>query len=276
MDKRQEARLAMLRLVLLVLGKYGAVYAAANGLITAVEALQEIFDGITGQNQQAEDGSNSGGTAARKQATEELGDLAYSISASVLSYASTIGNRSLVDRMSYSRWEITRGRASSIIARCQGVSTTASGLATELANYLVTSGDLKTLEKKITAFEEAYIKPRQGVVSGAAARLGLPALFAQASAILEERIDGMIFKFKDKSPEFYHEFTAARVLVNLPTSSNDKAASKAKAGAEAKAAESKTPGATATTETAANSTTTKESAPTPGTVPAPADKSKVA
>lgn len=138
----------------------------------------------------------------------------------MLSYASTSKERALADRMSYSRWEITRGRASSIIARCQGIHTTAAGLVTSLADYLVTSADLKSLEKKITAFEEAYIKPRQGTVSGAAARKELPGLFNQATGVLEERIDGMVFKFKDKSPEFYHEFTAARVMVRLPTASS--------------------------------------------------------
>ena len=146
------------------------MYSTANGLIAAVDALQELFDNVTGQNQQAEAATNSGGSAARKQATDELGNLAYSIASSVQSYASTIGDRSLVDRMSYSRWEITRGRASSIIARCQGIHAAATDLLPQLADYLVASADLKSLEKKITAFEEAYIKPRQGTVSGAAAR----------------------------------------------------------------------------------------------------------
>jgi len=219
-DKRQESKLSMLRLILSVLGKYGAVYSTANGLTASVDALQELFDNVTGQNQQAEAATNSGGSAARKQATDELGNLAYSIASSVQSYASTIGDRSLVDRMSYSRWEITRGRASSIIARCQGIHAAATELLPQLADYLVTSADLKSLEKKITAFEEAYIKPRQGTVSGAAARKELPGLFAQATQVLDERIDGMVFKFKEKSPEFYNEYTAARVMVPLPTTSS--------------------------------------------------------
>lgn len=219
MNKRLEAKLAMLRLVLAVLGKYGAVYAAASGLVAAVEALQEAFDAITGQNRAAEENRNSGGAAAREQATKELGDLAYSVAASVLSYASTKDDRALVDRMSYSRWEITRGRASSIIARCQGILNAATPLVDELADFLVTPADVKSLEKKITAFEEAYIKPRQGVVAGAAARKELPGLFGQATQILEERIVGMVFKFKEKSPEFFNEFTAARVIAHLPTAS---------------------------------------------------------
>ena len=36
MDKRQESKLSMLRLILSVLAKYGAVYSTANGL-TQVE-----------------------------------------------------------------------------------------------------------------------------------------------------------------------------------------------------------------------------------------------
>ena len=90
--------------------------------------------------------------------------------------------------------------------------------------YAVAPADLKALEQKIAAFEEAYIKPRQSTVAGAAATRELPGLFNKAFTILEERIDGMVFKFKSKSPEFFAEYTSARVVVDARTVSADKPA----------------------------------------------------
>jgi hypothetical protein len=170
--------------------------------------------------------------------------------------------------MSYSRWEITRGRASSIIARCQGISTTASGLAAELVDYLVTPAELKLLEKRIGGFEEAFIKPRQGTVIGVAARQEMPDLLNRAIGVIEERIDGMLFRFKTKSPEFYNEYMAARVVVNLPTSSNDKAdkPSNVVPNPDKTAAPASNEAATATVLPNPNTPAT-DAAPTPATQP---------
>jgi hypothetical protein len=83
-------------------------------------------------------------------------------------------------------------------------------------DYGITPAKLTALKKKTDAFQSVQVKPRQGRATSSAATKALPELFALADAVLNDRLDGLMIQFKDSQPTLFHEYTSARIIVDLP------------------------------------------------------------
>jgi len=187
------------------------LWSSKVALSRAVADLEAVVEKINdcAQCQAAKDGA----TEEKAQAARELGDAAFEIAAATKSCAVAGGNKYLAGQVDFSRSEITKGRDSSVLARCRAIHAAAAGALDSLADYEVTSAKLTALKKKIDAFDAAQSKPRQATASSSAATKELTKLFKQAGEILDDRLDGLLVPFKSTEPTFYSEYQAARVVV---------------------------------------------------------------
>lgn len=214
MNSKQSCRLNMCVAVLAVLqsDKYKEMWSSKVALSRAVGELKEVVDRISecAQCQAAKDGA----AAEKAQALQELSDTAYEIAAAVKSCASATGNRYLAGQVDFSRSEISKGRDSSVLARCRAIQAAASGVIDSLGDYEVTPARLTALKKKIDAFDAAQSRPRQAKASSSAATKELSRYFKQVTEVLVDRLDGLMVPFKSTEPVFFNEYKAARVVVD--------------------------------------------------------------
>ena len=226
MTNRQGSKLAMLISVVTALEKHREKISSHEGLTEAADELSSTVAAIneTAQDQVARDGS----AEAKALALTQLGDAAFEAAAAVRACAAAAGNRQLAGRVDFSRWEVTRGRPGTVTARCQAILAAATENAAAVIKYGVTAAKLTALREKIENYQAVCPKPREGRVSSSTATRKLPELFQQADTLLVEQLDGLVIQFKEAQPEFFNDFSGARVIVDSAASrtANDAAAKK--------------------------------------------------
>jgi hypothetical protein len=181
-------------------------------LVRALNELQELADDIiaAGEAQQG----RVGPAADRRRALQLLGDEAHAIASAVHAFAADTGDDSLALRTDLSRTAVTKGGNAAVVARCKAIHEAASDNADELKDYLVTTGDLTSLKKRIDGFDALKTKPREKIATSSAATKRLPKLFRQVNTLLTSRLDKLMVKLKAAQPNFYEEYRASRVVVN--------------------------------------------------------------
>jgi hypothetical protein len=134
-------------------------------------------------------------------------------------------NHDLAVCTDWSRTDITRGSATTVLNRCRDIHQWATEHLDALADYDITAADLAALKKKIDAFDKLQTKPRKTKAEGKAATRRLSALFRQLDVLLNKRLDKLVVKLKESQPEFYEAYRASRSIVGPPSASSDKSAS---------------------------------------------------
>lgn len=85
---------------------------------------------------------------------------------------------------------------------------------THLADYGVTEPQLIDLKNNFDTFLELNGQPRQYRIASVVATSSLKELFTKTNLLLTKKLDRVMKGFKNKEPEFYKGYLAARVVVN--------------------------------------------------------------
>jgi hypothetical protein len=159
--------------------------------------------------------SREGASNEKAYALAAVSDAAFEISAAVHAYAVTTQDYALEGRVDFSRSTIRYGREASVLARVRDIHAAATAELANLADYGVTQAKLTALKKKMDAFEAVLAKPRQQIATGSAATQSLQGKFNEADAILNKRLDKLVFQFKTSAPDFFTTYQTAHNIVSL-------------------------------------------------------------
>jgi hypothetical protein len=159
----------------------------------------------------------SGAAEAKQDALNTLGDLAYEVAGAVLSFAQKSGDLSLAARVRFSRSAICAGSGNALTARIQGVIDAATETLESLGKYGVTQSKLNTFKQRLKAYDALRVMPRQAKAAAAAATRQLEQLFPEATLLLANRIDKLVWQFRESAPDFYEKYQVARSIVDAPT-----------------------------------------------------------
>ena len=118
-------------------------------------------------------------------------------------------------RLGYSPSEVTAGKSSDVVARCRAIWGAATEVVDDLGKYGITAAKLTVLKKRIDAFDGVKVAPRQNRVGTSAAGQLLSQLVRETVGILRDELDGLMVQFQEASPNFYEEYFAARVVVDI-------------------------------------------------------------
>jgi len=195
-----------------VIEKYKTTWQDHEAFSEGVDALTETQGAITYQVQQAE--GNPGATDLKAQALLALAKSVNEIAGATLAYAKKNADPELAARVNYSPSAILDGKSAEVVTRCTGIYNAANEVAAELVKYGITAAKLTALNKKIAAFDEAKVAPRQSLVGRSAATQLLAQLVGEAVRILRDELDGLMVQFQDANPNFYEEYFAARTIVD--------------------------------------------------------------
>jgi hypothetical protein len=199
------------------------LFLANPTLLAALEeAAEELTDKIMaiGLNVKIQT-SPSGAAEAKQDALKSVGDLAYDVAGGVLSFADKSGDLSLAARVRFSRSTITAGSGNAVSARIQGIIDAVTEHLSSLADHGVTQAKLNTLHERLKTYDNLRNMPRQAKAAAAAATRQLEALFPEADRLLENRIDRLLWQFRESQPEFYAKYQVARSIVDAPTTGKE-------------------------------------------------------
>jgi hypothetical protein len=155
-------------------------------------------------------------TLVKRTARESMIVTALEVAGCVFAYAFDQGNADLQAKVNYSETDLLRIRDGEIGPVCQGIHDEAGKIVASLGDYGVDAPLLTDLQDKITAYGGNAGKPRSATGTKKAATTSLDAEIVSTRQVLEAKIDKLAAKFKVSQPDFFNEYTAARVIVDQP------------------------------------------------------------
>ena len=221
MNKIQSSKYNSLLSVQTLIEANPTVVATIPALDEAADELTDLISSISAHVQVQT--SPSGAAEAKADALMKLGDSAYEIGGGVLSFAEKGGDLALAARVRFARSTITSGKSTIVVARCQGIVDAAAEHLASLGDYGVTQAKLNTLKARLKIYEGLRVMPRQAQAAAAAATRQLEQLFPETDRLLANRMDRLVWQFRESNPEFYEKYQTARTIVNAATTSAEAA-----------------------------------------------------
>ena len=111
--------------------------------------------------------------------------------------------------------EVADGTSSTVVARCRIILISANENVDALGNYGITAAKLTKLPGAIAAFDSIKTAPRQNRVTQSVAAQLVQQMIRAVVGIVRDQLDGLMLQFKEVNPNFYEEYSAARVMVDL-------------------------------------------------------------
>ena len=222
MNKIQSSKLNALLSVQTLIGANPTIVAT---IVALDEAADELSDLITSINTHVKvQSSPSGAADAKADALIKLGNSAYEVGGGVLSFAEKAGDLTLAARVRFARSTITAGKSNLVVARCQGIVDAATENLASLGNFGVPQAKLTTLKQRLKTYDALRVMPRQAQGAAAAATRQLEQLFPETDRLLVNRMDRLVWQFRENEPEFYEKYQVARTVVNAATTGDEKVA----------------------------------------------------
>ena len=156
------------------------------------------------------------GVAKDKTALKDsMIDLTLRIAGAVFAYASDTNNLILKGKVDFSRSELRQERDSFCIQHCQGVGDEANTVIGPLASYGILPADITTLRTLVANFTSALSAPRTAIAERKGATDEIGKQVRKTDAILKEKLDKLIEKFKVSNVDFYKLYFDARRIVDI-------------------------------------------------------------
>ena len=212
--------------VLTVLTDNADLYPTFKPLIRARTELESVVAGIMSAGQKQETSAKPGLGDQKLQARFSLVTGTHIIAAALHAAAVTAEMPELARRVDYTFTGLGKGRDAKVVERCMDVHTAATENLPLLAESEIDAKALKDLKSGIDAFEKLKPGPRDRRVARTTATKSVKTLFAQSQALLNNRIDKHMVKFKQSEPDFYNAYKSARKIVALRGRSSDAEKSK--------------------------------------------------
>ena len=212
MNSEQTSKWKMAQASLETVNKHSTLWQDIPAYVTAVTSLDETVTSITdaARTQTA----RSGDAAAKGSAFQTMVNSTFTVCSALKALASATSDKKLSTEVDYSRSDLSRGRETDVVNRCQTILNLGTENAEALAaKYNVSANDLKAVKTALAAFAELQPKPRQSKATSAAATRELETLFATLDEVLNNQIDPLTEKFRDSDAVFYNEYRTSRSIV---------------------------------------------------------------
>ena len=94
--------------------------------------------------------------------------------------------------------------------------TAATENLASLGNFGVSQAKLTLFKQRLKTYDGLRVMPRQAQGAAAATRQ-LEQLLPEADQLLANRMDRLVWQFRESEPEFYEKYQVARTIVNAAT-----------------------------------------------------------
>lgn len=213
MDQDQKNLREMFGTVAQFLGQNSTLW---NGIPAFVNAAADLQTGIgeidTEAGKQAT--PTSGKTVVKGNARDVLEDATQEIGDQLAALAAATEDAELASQVTMTRSTLDQATGGDLLIIGKRIAGLATINLTALADYAVLAADVAELQDAITDFEPLKDAPRVAIVGRAGSTATLPGRITATRAILRNRIDKLITKFRKTQPQFYAGYLSARVIIN--------------------------------------------------------------
>ena len=158
--------------------------------------------------------SGSGKTTAKDQAESEMLNAGFDIKSSLVTFAQDTLNHLLEEIASIPEWRLSQMRDTEQKVYCTTLYELALANQEPLTKYGVTPEEITGFKTRIDKFSTAMQTREATPAASGALRKSLDKLFTDG-AVLLERIDQLMKRFRTKDPEFYNGYKSARTVKSV-------------------------------------------------------------
>lgn len=213
MNAQQESRVNMYYSTGQVLGENSAIWSGTAAMVT----LKTEFDANITSIEAAlavQVKDITGHTKAKAVALDTMINKTLQVAGAAMAYAEATKNPGLAEEMNLSASELRNYRDAVVAQRCQGVHVSATTNLAALAGYGVAAADLTELQANIDAYLALVASPRTKIVTRSTKTAELGALIRDTSKLLDRRMDMVMRGFMVSQPDFYSQYTKARMIID--------------------------------------------------------------
>ncbi len=163
-----------------------------------------------------QDTTTTGFTQAKLNLKIAMVESAVQIAKGICFYAENTDDLPLM-RKAHLTYSSIRFRDFEILQRCTTIKTLTEERIIPLADYGITESILDNFRVKVSAFEDAIVKPREIRALKKACTADLKALFKEVDRILKFKMDPMVIFLKSSHPQFYQDYFNARMIIDAGT-----------------------------------------------------------
>lgn len=217
MDAPKQNKFGMYQSTNVVLTKknYKPLWSGIPGFVQLQADLTSELKTIT--NLSPQQGRRKTGLAEDKDAARLAMCKAANITAgAVAAYAHKVGNHELLTRVDTTLSILTSGRGKDSRDKCSDILSAATANLTALGDFGLVQSDLDHLAQLIADFDELAPQPQLALGAAKGAGQAQDTAFDRADGILNNGLDNLMLKFEDSQPDFFRDYTNARLIIDRP------------------------------------------------------------
>ena len=201
----------MITTVIGVLDKHALVFDTNVGMkadVVIIKGKVVIIDGY-----ESFDNRSIGTTAGKNQKFDLMINGTFKICNSGVAYGSRIDDQDIIKSFDYSLSDLQEGKEKAIHARCKAITEAALPIETILkAEYNLPVGHLTAQVIKNNNFFVLIDAPGKIIEAGKSVKEETTVEYHAIDLILSQRMDKMVYSYKDTNPDFYLEYHNARKI----------------------------------------------------------------
>lgn len=206
------------------LNMYVAVQKTLSGQSTLWSDIVAISDAVTELNdlislirvmgaQRAV--STTGLTLTKAEKKKQMAEKALALGGLAFAYATKEKDQKLIAIFDYSLSDLNSVADNTAIDRCTAIHNEIIKLLPLLNGYNITEAEIAELFTAVDVFKEAIGEKGSTKGKGVASTKTLASLFKDGNSLLKNRLDKLIFRFKDNELAFFNAYTNARTPLSL-------------------------------------------------------------
>jgi hypothetical protein len=209
--KRLENRVSMYKVVLFLCQNNLAVLNA----LASIKAVYLLFESLVSKlnNLIQQKVLITTGLAKDKQVTKLLlADLTYKIGAAVYSYAFSIGDNTLMDKVNHTLTYLQKVRDNVLIEICKNYYDLGTANAANILGYGIDDNMLLTLSTSIDLFEDKMPQPREAIEHRVTLTTQIRQKDKEITNLLNKSFDKAIVILKQNNPTFVSDYYNSRKI----------------------------------------------------------------
>lgn len=138
------------------------------------------------------------------------------IAGGVAAYAHKVGNHELLVRVDTTLTLLTGGRGKDSRDKCEDIRAAAATNLAALGDFGVDQAGLDKLKGLIADFDGLTPQPQVALGSAKGAGQAIAEALDKIEGILENGLDNLMLRFEDSHPDFFRDYTNARIIIDRP------------------------------------------------------------
>jgi hypothetical protein len=204
----------MYLVVITVLDKFSAVISAIPAFVEMVTSFKALTANIKEMSQDADEGT-SGKTKVKQTAASIMAETVAALVGVLHAYACKQEDQDLMEQTDIAETNIIRERDAKRADYCKKLVNLVEKYKGDLVNSGITDADFTEARQSIKDYETSLSTKNSTKTTQEGEHESIDEMIAKADRMLFRQMDRMVKKQKKAHPDFFAEYSAARVVIDI-------------------------------------------------------------